>query len=364
MDVCLIHDYFIGYGGGEKVVLELAKHWKCPIYTGLYYKDKTFPLDDVDLRPMDTKYKGYRFSMHFGIAKNFSGFLLEKNYDAFIFSGAWCITAAPVHHPNMLYCHAPHRGLYDLRHEIWKSGRLDIWGLLTFKPFTKFWTPIDQYSFKSFDKIVCNSSNTQRRIKRFYGKETLDKTNIVHPPINTKEFKHGSSEGYFLSLARLFPEKRIDVLIKAFKRMPDKQLIICSDGPKNHKHEYRSLARGCKNIKFTGFISPKEKIDYLAHCEALISIPLNEDFGMVALEANAAGKGVIYSNEGGHLETMNKNVGVPVDRSVDDDLVYAVRNYIPRKPNACKKNASRFSRERFLKKMDIKLKELMKYYAD
>ena len=109
---------------------------------------------------------------------------------------------------------------------------------------------------------------------------------------------------YFLSTARLEPLKRVDLIVNAFKNMPDKKLFVTSGG--SQLKSLQELADGAKNITFTGWASDAELRRLVGNCIATIYIPKDEDFGISPVQSLAAGKPVIGVNEGGVAETVRE----------------------------------------------------------
>jgi len=105
-----------------------------------------------------------------------------------------------------------------------------------------------------------------------------------------------------LSTARLDPLKRVDRIVEAFKRMPDKKLVVVSGGSEEEK--IRKAAAGADNIKVLGWVSESKLQELMGNCIATIYIPMDEDFGISPVESMAAGKPVIGVQEGGVLETI------------------------------------------------------------
>jgi glycosyltransferase involved in cell wall biosynthesis len=148
------------------------------------------------------------------------------------------------------------------------------------------------------DKIFANSKNVQVRLKRYLGVDS----EVLYPPVNIERFKWLSDGDYFLSTARLEPLKRVDLIVEAFKQMPDEKLVVTSGG--SQLDNLKKLAGDAPNIEFTGWVSEARLAELVGHCKATIYIPKDEDFGMSPLESQAAGKPVVGVDEGGVAETV------------------------------------------------------------
>ncbi|MBI4167757.1 MAG: glycosyltransferase [Candidatus Aenigmarchaeota archaeon] len=251
------------------------------------------------------------------IAKRFGSFDFPK-YDAYIFSGVWCISAASNCHPNALYLHTPMRILYDLRrHFLEKTNPVERFLI---RRFIKHWLPKDQAYMRNFDVICANSENVRRRVMRYYGKNLLRKTIVVYTGIETKRYKFIREGDFYLSAARLDPLKRIDMIIAAFMKMPNRKLVIAGNGPDEQR--LKRLAAGCKNITFLGSVNDKKLLKLYGTCKATIAANVDEDLGLIAIESHASGKPIAAIKEGGFLETVNSGNGVFF--SSQDDIPRAI----------------------------------------
>jgi glycosyltransferase involved in cell wall biosynthesis len=138
------------------------------------------------------------------------------------------------------------------------------------------------------------------RLKKYLDVES----EVLYPPCDTEGFEWMGDGDYFLSTARLEPLKRVDLIVEAFKDMPNKKLIVASGGSQLESLE--ELADGAKNITFTGWVSDTELRRLVGNCTATIYIPKDEDFGISPVQSLAAGKPVIGVNEGGVVETVRE----------------------------------------------------------
>jgi glycosyltransferase involved in cell wall biosynthesis len=350
MRVAIFADAIINKGGIERIILSMARHYKADVYVGKYFPEKTFvefkTINVVRIaesrlpQKMQTLYIWWRFSR-----LNLAG-----KYDFFIFHGAGSLNAARLHHPNVWYCHAPSRYLYDLYEEEISKHKGFFKAL--YPIVTDFQKKIDQANSKHLDLIMTNSENVKRRVRKYYDRDSV----VVYPFVDITKFKYIRPGEYYLSSARLDPIKRIDLIIQAFKKMPDKRLIILSDGSEREKLEQE--AKGSKNISFVGSVSEKELVSLYGSCIATIFMSYKEDLGMVALESMAAGKPAICRNEGGYKETIiDGKTGFLVDSPEDiANIISTVKRMTPQKASSmrkdCEDRAKLFSEEVFLKKLD------------
>lgn len=243
-----------------------------------------------------------------------------SQYQSIIFSGFYAPLAA--HHldgkKGIYYCHTPPRFLFDQR-EFYLST-LPVFARPLLKTFTQWYALRYEAALPHLQTIVTNSSNVQHRIRKYLNRDAI----VIYPPCDTQRYNNEKSRGYYLSMGRLDPLKRIDKIILAFKQMPDKKLVITSSGPQ--ETNLKKLASGCDNISFTGQLSEGQLRKTIAESIATIYIPKQEDFGMCAVESMAAGKPVIAAAEGGLLETViPEETGILIPKKPQpEDVITAV----------------------------------------
>ncbi len=351
MKILILHDYFLYKGGGERLVISLAKNLGADIATAFITKDAFNPRENgiktIELykekawsRLPGFRYLQVQFSFLFKI-----GF--AKNYDVIIYSGDCLVALTRLKgKKNIAYMHTPPRHLYDNYQERLKS--YPLWKKIIFVPFVRFNRWRFEVLAKKLDLIVTNSKNTQARIKEYLGLESV----IVYPPCDTLPFKNLGYGDYFFSWARLYPIKRVDKIVEAFVNMPDKKLIVASAGPDLEK--IKKIAQGHANIQILGWINDAQLLGYLGKCLATIYIPVREDFGMSAVESMQAGKPVIGVAEGGLLEIIedDKN-GLLLNQDFTvDDLRMAIRQITPELAQTmekdCYETAKKFSENAFI----------------
>ncbi len=238
------------------------------------------------------------------ISKKFANFDFPR-YDIYIFSGVWCISAAKRLHPCILYLHTPMRILYDLR--MYFTHRMNPAGRFFLRKFIKYWIPKDQQYMRQFDLICANSENIKKRVLKYYGKDLDRRTIVVYTGIESKKYRFKCYGDFYLSASRLDPLKRIDMIIRAFRKM-NRKLLIAGSGPDEAR--LKLIAKNCKNIVFLGNVSEKKLLELYGTCKATVAANIDEDLGLIAIESHASGKPVIAIKEGGFLETVNKINGV------------------------------------------------------
>ena len=179
-----------------------------------------------------------------------------------------------------------------LNESSYKKMRLTFFLRLILQSLRKW----DYISSVRVDKFVANSSFTAKRIKKYWGRESK----IIHPPVNTKYFfPNENREDFYLSVSRLVPNKRVDLLIKAFNKLKF-PLVVVGEGPE--KKDLEKIANS--NIKFLGFQEDSEIKVLMENCRAFLYAGI-EDFGIAPVEAMAAGAPIIAYGKAGILDTVN-----------------------------------------------------------
>lgn len=218
---------------------------------------------------------------------------------------------------------------------------------------------LERWAARQVDVIIAISENVRQRIQHAYNRDAR----VIYPPVDISGFHNRGYGDFWLSVNRLYPEKRIELQIEAFRSMPDQQLIIVG-GHSRGGSEYsnRLLAELPPNVKWLGQI-PEDKLRELyGSCRGHITTALDEDFGLTPVEAMACGKPVIAPAEGGYLETVLDGVtGRLVDVTNVDHLTAAIK-YLSHDPQqyaaACVGRAQMFDVKRFIGEMKAEIDNL------
>ncbi|AUN95725.1 glycosyl transferase [Pseudazoarcus pumilus] len=341
-------------GGAERVLLELVRHLDASACVG--FVDRTlFPDAFEDGRLFDLnahqRFDALRIA-HMLYAFSTRGADIASRFGERIYSGAYSVLAERAGHEgrSIYYCHTPPRFLYDLRRHYESATPMVLRPALA--SLRNWLQPRFEAAVRRMDIVLANSENVRSRLRQHLGVEAR----VVYPPVDTHAFRWLSDDGYFLSTARLEPLKRVDVLIRAFLRMPSQRLVVTSGG--SELARLRELARGASNIHFTGWIDDVTLSDCMGRARATVYVPVDEDFGMSPVESMAAGKPVIGVAQGGLLETVRPGeTGVLLAPDFDtEEVCRAVLDMSQRNANemrsACEERAAMFSRARFLERMD------------
>lgn len=355
MKVALIQDWFVVNGGAEKVFRE---------FVNLYPEADVFALVDfLNDRDRNDILDGKRVSTTWiqklpKAEKSFRNFLVLfphairsldlSSYDLII-SSSYAVAKGirkGNHQLHICYCHSPIRYAWDLRESYlsrlsqlkktlagWMLDHVAKWDLKT---------------NETVDHFIANSRNVAERIQRIYHRNST----VIYPPVDTAAFapEPNKSDYYFTSL-RVVPYKRLDLIVDAFRQLPDRKLVVAGDGPALAKIK----ANAPSNVSFVGFVDKSTLIRHMQKAKAFI-LAAEEDFGITSLEAQSCLTPVIALRKGGYLETViDGKTGLFFDEQSVESLLDAIRRFEDRKEPFhaldFEKNVSGFSPERFRNEM-------------
>jgi glycosyltransferase involved in cell wall biosynthesis len=218
---------------------------------------------------------------------------------------------------------------------------LSGWLLGAFLQYYRKW---DTRVVRGIDHFVAISNWVAQKVDRAYQRSA----DVIYPPVDVSSFSSGSDKNnYYLTISRLVPYKRVDVIVESFSRMPDKKLIIIGEGPSK-----LNLAQSAAdNIKFLGYQPFDVMKSYLEGAKGFVYSAV-EDFGISPIEAQAAGTPVIGLRKGGLMETViDGETGVFYDSQTPESLVATINDFESSKiefnPDHMHKQATKFSKERF-----------------
>jgi glycosyltransferase involved in cell wall biosynthesis len=353
--IAIFHDYFGAIGGGEKVVVEMAKILDADIITT--DTDAVRKIDQsvrVVSLGKTIKYPGIK---QISAALKFYFCDFSKEYDLFIFTGNWSHMAAHRHHPNIWYCYTPVRVFYDLYPTF--LSRQDAVTRIFFRTWIFLHRKWDQRSIIHVDCIIAISRNVQDRISRYYHRDA----ELIYPPVNVALFRCEDYRDFWLSVNRLYPEKRIELQVEAFRMMPEERLVIVGGyAHGDHAAQYadKIISGLPRNVTFLGEVGGDELQDLYSRCRGHICTALGEDYGLTPLEAMASGKPVVAVHEGGYRETVTPGTGLLVRPRIED-ICTAIR-ILSKNParyhDACIARAREFDVSVFAKYLRKKIDEV------
>jgi glycosyltransferase involved in cell wall biosynthesis len=344
--VALIHDFLLDVRGAERVFAALCDLYpEADLFTAVYDEEGTEGwFSDRNVKTTFLQ-RLHLTARTFRPLLPFYPYAMESldlsSYDVVVSSSsAWAhgvlVDPEAVH---VSYCHNPFRYAWNAR-EATLSGR-DPVTRAALSMILSRWRQWDWIAAQRVDRYVANSETTQRRIARYWGRDST----VLHPPVETGRFTPRDDVGdSYVVLSELMPHKRIDLAIEAFNRLR-LPLTIVGNGPDARR--LRRLAG--PTIQFTGRVSDEEAAYQLEHARALV-VTATEEFGIAAVEAQAAGRPVIALCEGGVRETVLDGItGTFFDEPTPEDLVDAVRSFdaMAVDPAECARNADRFDVSHF-----------------
>jgi len=333
--IAIFHDYFGAIGGGERVVVEMAKILDADIIT----------TDTDAVRKIDPSVRVISLGRTIKIPplKQISASLrfwfcdFSQEYDFFIFTGNWSHAAAHRHHPNLWYCYTPVRAFYDL-YPMFLS-RQDFFTRHLFRGWVVLHRFFDQRSIRHIDRIIAISRNVRDRIQHYHHRGSA----VIYPFVDTSLYRYIENGDFWLSVNRLYPEKRIELQIEVFRQIPEEKLIIVGGYAQGDhvSHYAEKIGKDLPpNVTLCGEVGDDDLRSLYARCKGHICTALDEDFGLTPLEAMASGKPVVAVNEGGYRETVTEQTGLLVEPNVDK-IAGAVR-FIAKNPARYKEHC--FSR--------------------
>jgi glycosyltransferase involved in cell wall biosynthesis len=350
MKVAVLYDYLQTIGGGERVALTLAKHLPADLVTTAPDRDLPeragFPgVDIVDLGGLNLQppLKQIDASWKFARAR-------LDGYDVYVMIGNWAHYAARRHHPNVYYCLTPTRSFHDQRAA--KLARLGVPSRWVARAWTAGHSRLERRSIAHCDDVVSISETVRDRVRRYFGREST----VVYPPVRTSMHHFEEVGDFWLSVSRMYPEKRIDLQLEVFRRLPDEKLVIAGGySAGDWAERYLSRLRPPPNVTFLGEVPEARLLDLFSRCRGFITTAIDEDFGITPVEAMAAGKCVLATDEGGYRETVvDGETGflLPPEadafakrvRGLDDATLRGMRD-------ACVARARRFDESVFLDRM-------------
>lgn len=363
MRVALVHDYLTQYGGAERVLEVLhARFPEAPVLTSTYapdhlpasFRDWTIRTTPLNRIPGARRSHRAWLPLYPAIFAHLGHTI--HDVDAVIAdSSAWSHHAAPPGDvPMLCYCHSPARFLYgDQQYLAATTGYRTTRSIL--RAGFGALRQLDRRAARRVTRMIANSGAVAARIRSAYGIETP----VVHPPVDVERFTPTlpvPAEDWFLVVSRLVPHKWIDRAIRA-ANMSGHRLKIIGDG--RGRNTLERLAG--PSVEFLGSRPDRQVVAHMQRCQALI-LPGVEDFGMTAVEAQAAGRPVIAARGGGALESVQEGTtGLFFDIDDDRALAAAMDDVVRMswRSSMSIRHAATFDRRHFLAGIDRELGAMM-----
>jgi glycosyltransferase involved in cell wall biosynthesis len=363
MPLALVHDWLNQLGGAEDVLENLVSLFPgAPIYTSIYWR-----------AGMPAAYQRWSIRTSFmdrlpGIYHRHQPYLplYPRAFERFDLSGHDLILSnksgfchgvrPPPGAVHVCYCLTPTRYVWSFDDYAAQEG-LGAGARLALRPLLGWLRRWDLAAARRVDHFIAISTAVQERIRRFYGRESR----VIYPPVDTARFAAALAEpplapgGYYLSLGRLIPYKRVDLAVRACTAL-SRPLLVAGAG----RDRARLERLAGPTVKFVGRVPEADLPALLAGCRAFI-FPGLEDFGIAPVQALAAGRPVIALAGGGALDTVQDGAnGVLFARPEVDDLCAAIERSekLSLDPASLRRSAERFDQGRFAEELKGFLRDM------
>jgi glycosyltransferase involved in cell wall biosynthesis len=362
MRVAIVHEWLEQYGGSERVLAQLLKCYPeadifavvdfLPAEERGFLNGRRVTTSFIQRLPLArTKFRNYLQLMPIAVEQfDLAGYDLVLSSHHAVAKGV--ITGPDQVHVS--YVHSPMRYAWDLQTQYlresglergvkslyvrWLLHRLRIW---------------DVSSANSVDMFVANSRYIARRIRKAYRREAI----VVAPPVAVQDFVQGQEpRDGFLVASRFAPYKRVELIVEAFRRMPQHQLTVLGSGA--NESLVARAAQNAPNITLRPPAEQDELVRLMQSARAML-FAAEEDFGITTVEAQACGTPVIAFSKGGTRDIIvdgaQPQTGILFDTQTPDAIIDALGRFEAVEsqfsPAACRENALRFSEERFRQTM-------------
>jgi glycosyltransferase involved in cell wall biosynthesis len=349
--IAIVHDWLVDYAGAERVLEQIIACFPDADLFALvdFLEDRSFlrgkPVKTTFIQKLPrarAKYRAYLPLMPFAVEQ----FDLSA-YDVVI-SNSIAVAKGVLTGPDQVhisYVHSPIRYAWDLQHQYLNEAKRSGWVRSIFTRlllhYLRTW---DIPPVNTIDSFVANSTSSARRIWKVYQRDAA----VIFPPVDVEGFPlHVQKEDFYLTAARLVPDRKIDLIVEAFAKMPERRLVVIGDGPDMH----RVRAMSAPNIEVMGYQPFAVLRDRMRRARAFV-FAAQEDFGTAVVEAQACGTPVIAFGKGGVLETVRgladaHPTGLVFGEQTAEAIVAAVDDFAANpgrfSPIDCRANAERFS---------------------
>ncbi|HCD6707574.1 TPA: glycosyltransferase family 4 protein, partial [Klebsiella pneumoniae] len=361
-NVGIVADWLVTYAGAERVIKE---------FLDIFPESELYSIVDF-LQPearneLHGKHAVTSFIQNLPKSKNnYQKYLplmplaieqLDVSSHDIILSSSHAVAKGILTGPDQLhisYVHSPIRYAWDLQHQYLREAgfnkgiKASIVKYLLHK--IRLW---DYRTANGVDHFIANSQFISRRIKKVYNREST----VIYPPVDVERFTlNDKKEDYYFTASRMVPYKRIDLIVEAFSKMPEKKLIVIGDGSEIGKVK----SKASKNVEILGYQPNHIMLEHMQNAKAFV-FAAEEDFGITPVEAQACGTPVIAFGKGGSLETIrplgvDNPTGLFFSEQTIESIISQVnafeRNVEIFEPVNCRLNSLRFSSLRFKNEMD------------
>lgn len=249
-------------------------------------------------------------------------------YDRVI-SSSYLVAKGVLCRPDTLhisYIHTPMRQAWVKYHEYLRNENdVGYWSRIMLRYVLNYIRMWDVASANRVDHFIANSTVVKKRIEKIYRR----KAEVIHPPVQVKNYQaksipDGGDSDFYITVGRLVPYKKIDLIVETFNQLPDQKLVVVGTG--NDEQRLKQLAES-PNIEFLGYIDEERKTTLTARARGFV-FAAEEDFGISPVEAMALGTPVIAFNKGGAQDYVEENInGCFFDRQEVGSLKKAIINF-------------------------------------
>ncbi|WWW56023.1 glycosyltransferase family 4 protein [Klebsiella quasipneumoniae] len=366
-NVGIVADWLVTYAGAERVIKE---------FLDIFPESELYSIVDF-LQPearneLHGKHAVTSFIQNLPKSKNnYQKYLplmplaieqLDVSSHDIILSSSHAVAKGILTGPDQLhisYVHSPIRYAWDLQHQYLREAgfnkgiKASIVKYLLHK--IRLW---DYRTANGVDHFIANSQFISRRIKKVYNREST----VIYPPVDVERFTlNDKKEDYYFTASRMVPYKRIDLIVEAFSKMPEKKLIVIGDGSEIGKVK----SKASKNVEILGYQPNHIMLEHMQNAKAFV-FAAEEDFGITPVEAQACGHPVIAFGKGGSLETIrplgvDNPTGLFFSEQTIESIISQVNAFEQNvdifEPENCRLNSLRFSSSRFKNEMDNFIKD-------
>lgn len=358
--IAIVCDFLTTMGGAENVVLAMHELFpEAPIYTAVYNPDKLPAFAKLNIRTsklqkLPQQIRNYHKLLPTLAVKAMRQLDLSE-FDIILTSSYLHGHQVTKSRPDQIiinYCHTPPRYYWSHYDEYRRDpgyGKLNPLVRMLMPLMVPHQRRLDLQAARQVDVFIANSTETQKRIKKYYGRSST----VIHPPVDVHRFTPARERGdHYVTIGRQLPYKRYDLAVKAATKL-GKKLIVFGNGP---AHAQLVAAAG-PTIEFRtdrfGDASDAEYEKAITTARGFI-YPAEEDFGIVSVEALAAGAPVIGLGKAGTLDIVTSDdVGVLFQYQTVEAVARAIqtaeeRTFFPSKLN---RTARRFDKSLFATKL-------------
>jgi glycosyltransferase involved in cell wall biosynthesis len=342
-------------GGAERLILDLARALDADIVAPDFHEEVVATYDpgrSIPLRSLHHPLPPEPWRQLVGM-RLFRKAAIDYDFHICIDDMAVRYLARTV--PHLYYMLTPRRALYDMYyHYLSAKSTLSRAGYIPALAVARI---LDRrFVGRHVQNLACISHNVRNRIFKVYSRDAR----VLYPPVHTDRFEHRSNEGFWLSVGRVDKWKRIELQVEAFRRMPEKTLVVVG----RIYPGFSPLVRNAPpNVIFRENAAEEEIYSLYSRCEGFITTAVDEDFGITPVEAMASGKPVVATCEGGYLETIVDGITGKLVSPEPVAICAAVKevevdpeSYAP----ACRKRAELFDYTNFVSRS----RDLVREFAD